>query len=88
VGDYLDLAYKMGQLAHAAERLEAVVRDAAPLLTLGDLKRLMGSASAKGPGRSMTSTSLNGCFGLGDLRHYLCFVLRKLVIRRFLNSQQ
>jgi hypothetical protein len=42
VGDYLDLAYKMGQLAHAAERLEAVVRDAAPLLTVGDLKRIMG----------------------------------------------
>ena len=42
VGDYLDLAYKMGQLAHAAERLDAVVRDAAHLLTVGDLRRILG----------------------------------------------
>jgi hypothetical protein len=41
-GDYIGIAYNLGKLAHAAERLEAVVRDAAPVLTVGDLKRIMG----------------------------------------------
>ena len=49
VGDYLDLAYAMGKLAHAAERLEAVVRDATPLLTVSELKRFeIGGAKRSG----------------------------------------
>jgi hypothetical protein len=41
-GDHVSIAFSLGKLAHAAEQLERVVRDAAPVLTVGDLKRLTG----------------------------------------------
>jgi hypothetical protein len=36
------VAYSLGKVAHAAEHLERVVLDTAPLLTVGDLRRIMG----------------------------------------------
>ena len=40
--DFLNLAFGLGKLAHSIEQFERVVRDAAPLLTVGDLRRIIG----------------------------------------------
>jgi hypothetical protein len=40
--DNIDMAFGLGKLPHAAERLQQVVNDTAPLLTVGDLRRITG----------------------------------------------